>query len=146
MKELGFNVDATDGTPAMAALASERLGQNVRVMRFDELDGCETYDAIVACASLLHVPRDGLVAILGRIWNALKPEGWHFASYKTAEQEGWDMHRRYYNYITRVDAERMYCEAGGWTSLDYVEYDGFGYFSAPARWLTVTGRKKMKPT
>jgi hypothetical protein len=42
----GFKVDPTDGTPEIARKAEERLGQPVRVMRFDELDAVETYDAV----------------------------------------------------------------------------------------------------
>lgn len=141
MERLGFEVDATDGTPAMAALASERLGRTVRVLRFDELDAQESYDAIVARASLLHVPRMALPAILTRVWKALKPGGWHFASYKTAGAEGRDEHQRYYNYLDRQDAERLYGESGLWTSISCDEYDGVGYFSTPARWLTVTALK-----
>ncbi|MEP7007559.1 MAG: class I SAM-dependent methyltransferase [Sphingomonas bacterium] len=141
MERWGFEIDATDGTPAMAALASERLGRTVRVLRFDDLDAQESYDAVVACASLLHVPRMVLPAILTRVWKALKPGGWHFASYKTAAAEGRDEHQRYYNYLDRQDAERIYGETGTWASIRCDEYDGVGYFSASARWLTVTAQK-----
>jgi len=142
MERLGFDIDATDGTPAMAALASERLGRTVRVLRFDELHAEESYDAIVACTSLLHVPNVALPGILDRIWKALKPGGWHFASYKTAGVEGWDKHQRYYNYLGRHEAERLYGRSGAWASIWCDEYDGVGYFSAPARWLTVTAQKE----
>ena len=141
MARLGFEVDPTDGTPAMAELASERLGRPVRILRFDELDAQQTYDAVVANASLLHVPRPALPAILARVWRALKPGGWHFASYKTAGAEGRDKHQRYYNYLERADAERLYGETGIWASICCEEFDGVGYFSAPARWLTVTAQK-----
>ena len=41
-----FDVDSTDGTPEIARKAEERLGRRVRVMRFDELDALEVYDAV----------------------------------------------------------------------------------------------------
>ncbi len=131
----------SDGTPAMAAVAGERLGRAVAVLRFDELDEIERYDAVVACASLLHVPRAGLAGVLARIWRALKPGGWHFASYKTAKAEGWDAHDRYYNYLARDDAEGLYRQGGVWTEIHFEEFDGVGYLSTSARWLTVTARK-----
>ena len=53
MIEQGFDVDPTDGVAAMARAAEERLGRPVRVMRFDELDAVEDYDAVIANASLL---------------------------------------------------------------------------------------------
>ncbi|KPF69224.1 hypothetical protein IP88_11610 [alpha proteobacterium AAP81b] len=141
MAALGFDVDATDGTPAMAALASERLARPARVLRFDALDVCEGYDAVIAHASLLHVPLAGLPVILARICNALRPGGWHFASYKTGKPPGWDEHGRYYNYLSRRDADHSYRDAGAWAEIAFAEYDGQGYFGAPARWLGVTARK-----
>ena len=144
MERLGFDVDATDGTPTMAALASKRLVRPARVLRFDELDVIESYDAIVACASLLHVPHTALPSILVRIWKALKPGGCHFASYKTAGAQGWDVHKRYYNHLTREDADQIYGQAGVWASINFDEYDGVGHFSAPSRWLTVTCRKMLE--
>jgi SAM-dependent methyltransferase len=67
----GFDVDPTDGTPEIARIAGERLGRPVRVMHFDKLDALETYDAIWANASLLHVPRSSLPQILALVFQAL---------------------------------------------------------------------------
>ena len=66
----------------MAAKAEARLGRPVKVMRFDELSEVETYDAVWANASLLHVPRGALGDVLALVFAALKPNGLHFASYK----------------------------------------------------------------
>lgn len=88
MAKCGFDVDATDGTAEIAAQAAMRLGRPVRVMRFDELDCITEYDAVIASASLLHVPRAGLPGILQRIWTALTPGGWHLASFKGGGSEG----------------------------------------------------------
>ena len=84
----GFDVDASDGTPAMAAEAEQRLGRPVCIMRFDELSAVDAYDGIWANASLLHVPRAALSKILALVLRALKPGGLHFASYK-----GWGFGR-----------------------------------------------------
>jgi SAM-dependent methyltransferase len=141
MEQLGFVVDATDATAAMVAIASQRLSRPARVLRFDELAAAGEYDAVVACAALLHVPAAALPSVLTRIWTALKPGGWHFASFKTGNAPGWDAHGRYYNQPSQADAERAYGEAGAWSELAFAQYDGVGYFSAPTRWLTVTARK-----
>lgn len=141
MQRLGHRVYATDGVPAMAAIAGERLSGGARVMRFDQLDAKEAYDAVVACASLLHVPADELPAVLRRVWRGLKPGGWHFASFKTGAEAGWDRHGRYYNYPDESAAEAAYTSAGAWAELVFDTYEGVGYFSELARWLTVTARK-----
>lgn len=137
----GFSVEATDGVPAIAAKASERLGLAVRVMRFDELAAIETYDAVVASASLLHVPRAGLPDILKRIWTALKPGGWHLATYKTGQTDGRDEFGRYFNYLDRQYAEAIYAAAGDWALTEYDAYSGSGYLNSPAHWLKVIARK-----
>ena len=137
----GFAVDPTDGVPAIAAKASERLGLAVRIMRFDEFAASEKYDAVVASASLLHVPREGLPDVLARIWRALKPGGWHLATYKTGQVEGRDEFGRYFNYLDRNYAEGSYTAAGDWVSIKFDEYSGPGYLNAPAKWLKVVARK-----
>jgi SAM-dependent methyltransferase len=137
----GFEVDVTDGVPAMAAEATTFLGHPVRVMRFDELAAIDAYDGVVAIASLLHAPREGLPDILARIWRALRPGGYHFATFKTAAAPGYDEHGRYYNYLSRADAEACYRSAGEWSSLVFEDAMGVGYFSAPCQWLHVLAQK-----
>ena len=94
IENAGFVVDATDGAAAMVALASQRLRRPARLLRFDDLASVAAYDAVIANASLLHVPRAGLAAVLRRVLTALKPGGWHCARLKTAGWAGPDVHQR----------------------------------------------------
>src|SRR5258706_15592443 len=123
----GFEVDPTDGTPEIARKAEERLGRRVRVMRFDELDALESYDAIWASASLLHVPRSSLPEILTLVFKALKPGGLHFASYKGGDAEGRDRYGRYFNYLSREEVTEAYRRSGPWEVVSVTEYRGGGY-------------------
>lgn len=141
MIDRGFIVDPTDGVPEMAAEAQAHLGRPVRVMRFDELDANQRYDAVVANASLLHVPLRTLGGILSRVWRALKPGGWHFAGYKTGKVEGYDEFGRYYNQLTRADAHSLYAASGDWTIIECKDNFGMGYFSKPTQWLTVIAQR-----
>jgi SAM-dependent methyltransferase len=141
LQERGYDVVASDATPAMAALASARLGRPVRVMRFDELTDVAAYDAVIASAALLHVPREGLPGVLARIHSALKPGGWHFATYKTGAAAGVDEYGRFYNQLAQSDAEALYRAAAPWASLGCQQWDGVGYFSAPTRWLAMTAQR-----
>ena len=86
--DAGFRVDAADGSPELCALASEYTGIEVKRMLFTELDACGRYDGIWACASILHLAREELQSVLGRIKNALKPGGVLYASFKYGEYEG----------------------------------------------------------
>lgn len=137
----GFDVEATDGVPAMAALASRRLGRAVRVMRFDQLDACECYDAVYASASLLHVPRSGLPDAIERVWNALKPGGWHFASFKGGGAEARDRLGRLFNFLDASELREVYCDGREWSRLETTEGEGGGYDGRRWPWTMVTARK-----
>jgi SAM-dependent methyltransferase len=137
MLEFGFDVEATDGTAELAAEAERRIGQKVRILRFEHLDAIALYDGIWASASLLHVPAETLVDILTRIRKALRPRGVFTASFKAGTGEGRDDLGRYYNYPS---AERLREEyrAAGWNTVTIEKIMGSGYDAKPTEWLWVT--------
>lgn len=137
----GYDVEPTDGSAAIAAKAEQRLGRSVRVMRFDDLSSVETYDAVWASASLLHVPIERLDAVLGRIFRSLKPGGLHFASYKAGVAPGRDEVGRYFNYPDRAGLTAAYSRAGDWEVLSAVEYLGGGYEGGQGPWIAITVRR-----
>ena len=144
MLRRGFRVDATDGTPAMVKKAQERHDLPARVMRFDELDAAELYDAVWAHASLLHCPRKDLSAALARIERALKPGGWFFANYKAGDAEGRDTLGRYYNFPDRAWLEQQYRSAAPWQSLEWETGTGGGYDGVEREWIAITARKEAR--
>ena len=95
-KQQGFTVVAFDGSCELAALASKALGQSVLVMTFQDLESVEEYDAIWACASLLHVPTAEMDDVLGRLTRALRPGGILYASFKYGGTEC-DRNGRFFN-------------------------------------------------
>jgi SAM-dependent methyltransferase len=140
----GFAVDATDGTPEIALKAEERINQRVRVMRFDQLDSVESYDAVWAHASLLHVPRPGLGRVLQLIHRALRPGGLHFASFKQGAVEGRDRFARYFNFFDMPTLLATYRAAASWEIVATEEYMGGGVLNAGnTRWIAVTVRKPI---
>ncbi|WP_134058293.1 class I SAM-dependent methyltransferase [Rheinheimera aquimaris] len=86
-KQLGFSVSAFDASSELAKIASQRLKQPVTVQQFEQLNDHELYDGIWCCASLLHVPADNLVSVLGRLQQALKPKAVLYASFKYGDSE-----------------------------------------------------------
>jgi len=137
----GFSLRATDGSPEMAKIASQRLGHPVEAMRFDELDAQEAYDGVWASACLLHVPRDELAGILRRIHRALKPSGVFYASYKMGEGDGRDSLGRYYNYPPREWLEATYAGAGPWITLSADDSEIQSFDQTPAIMLNLVVRK-----
>jgi SAM-dependent methyltransferase len=137
----GFEVEPTDGTPEIARQAEARLGRPVRVMRFGELEAIAAYDAVWANASLLHVPRESLPDVLGRIFRALKPGGVHGATYKGGGREGRDSHGRYFSYLSRDELLDVYERSAPWTVESVLEYVGGGYEGTHGPWVAITARR-----
>ncbi|MBB4228953.1 class I SAM-dependent methyltransferase [Rhizobium mongolense] len=128
MLSKGFDVMAT------AKQAEKLIGKPVKVMRFEELEAKNEFDGVWAEASLLHVPRKDLPAVLARIRRALKDGGALHASFKAGTAEGHDGFGRYYNYISAANLSELLM-AGGWRNITIDEADGSGYDEKPTRWL-----------
>jgi SAM-dependent methyltransferase len=140
MLERGYRVVPTDGTPELAAVAAKRLGVDVQVLLFEDIDHVEAFDGIWAHACLLHVPRAQLPDILARIHQALRPGGIFYASYKGGVTEGHDRLGRYYNYPSEAWLRAAY-ERLQWTSIVVQGGRGGGYDDQPIDWLHVTAIK-----
>lgn len=140
MIQRGLRVDATDGSRAMVNRAGQTLGRRVRLLRFHELDAEAAYDAVLASACLIHVARAGLPDVLARIHRALRPAGWHFASYKLGESEGRCRHGRLHNFPDRSWIEGAYREAG-LTVVKSEVFRGAGADGTTRDWTAITLRK-----
>ena len=78
----GYRVDAIDGSEELCKKASAYTGIPVKHMYFNELNVCEEYDGIWACASILHVAKDEVADILSRLNRALVNGGCLYLSFK----------------------------------------------------------------
>lgn len=97
-KKHGYSVTAMDSSEQLVKLASELLGEDVLLMSFDELEFCDEFDGIWACASLLHVPKSSIDAVLHRLTGALKAGGVLYASFKYGDGETIERERLFNNY------------------------------------------------
>ncbi|WP_185266667.1 class I SAM-dependent methyltransferase [Halopseudomonas xiamenensis] len=86
-KRLGYPVHAFDASTALAAKASDLLGQPVEVQRFQEFAGGTEYAGIWACASLLHVAETDLPDAFSKLWQALLAGGVLYCSFKYGDSE-----------------------------------------------------------
>ena len=101
----GFKVDAFDASEEMCKRASELLGQQVRLCRFEELDYSDQFDGIWACASLLHVTLEVMPDVIRRLYKALKEDGVLYASFKKGDGERYRGERRF------TDADGTYLQS-----------------------------------
>lgn len=83
----GYRVSAFDGSDSIVSLAREKTGLAVQHRYFSDIRESSTYDGIWACASLLHLPLAELPEVIGRMWNALKPDGVFYMSFKIGRGE-----------------------------------------------------------
>ena len=97
--ELGYEVEAIDGSRELCKVASEYAGIEVKNMFFNELDAVERYDGIWACSSILHVSKGELKTVLKKMVIALKDGGVIYTSFKYGDFEG-ERNGRYFSDFT----------------------------------------------
>ncbi|MCR5803184.1 MAG: class I SAM-dependent methyltransferase [Clostridia bacterium] len=86
---MGYLVEAVDGSEELCRLASELLGMEVKCMDFKELNKLSEYNAIWACASLLHIPSIELPQLLEKMKDSIDGNGVMYISFKHGDYEGW---------------------------------------------------------
>lgn len=86
-KDRGYRVVAFDASLALVERARAHTGLPVAHRTFTEINETASYDGIWACASLLHIPEADLVSSFQRLWNALKPGGTFYLSFKYGDAE-----------------------------------------------------------
>lgn len=138
--DAGFQVDATDGSAELCASASAYTGIPVKQMLFSELDACEQYDGIWACASILHLPKAELADVIKKIEKALKTGGVLYTSFKYGTYEGM-RNGRYFTDFTEDTLKSFWEETTSmqcfdmWVSQD-VRSDG-----KERQWISILARK-----
>ena len=137
--ELGYQVSAVDGSEEFCKRANSLLGIEVKYMLFDEIDFISEYDAVWACASLLHVPKNEIHGILQKVENSLKPEGILYMSFKYGTEERIAGERAFSDYTEQnipwlLSETKMEC-IEHWISGD-VREDHTG-----EKWLNIISRK-----
>lgn len=123
MEELGLQVRRTDITPGFAALLREQ-GHPCSLLDplVDDLSSTDgPYDGVWANASLLHVRRGDLPAVLRRLAGVTRPGGVLRISLKEGDGDGWSTHGsirnpRHFTYWRAAALEEVVAGAG-WSSV-----------------------------
>ena len=116
--ELGYSVDAMDGSEELCRRAGAFTGIEVKCMLFQDLDVKEKYDGIWACASLLHLPRKDLAEVFRKIRDALKQGGILYTGFKYGTFEGM-RNGRYFAGFTEETFRAVLDECPGFTELEH---------------------------
>lgn len=103
----GYQVTAIDASEVLGQMASRLIGQPVLHMRFQEMEFENEFDAIWACASLLHVSPQEIDEVMSHLSKSLKPQGVFFASFKYGTFVGERNGRFFHDYDENTFKELM---------------------------------------
>lgn len=92
----GYRVVAIDASAKMVSATKRLTGVECHQMWFEHLNLVGDFDAIWACASILHVKRDNLCSVLKNLASVLVPSGVIYASFKNGSFER-QVGLRYFN-------------------------------------------------
>ncbi len=116
--DLGYRVTAMDGSVELCKQAAQLTGFPVRCLLFEELDYDREFDGVWACASLLHVEKEKMGAILDLVAASLKPGGILYASYKYGSCQRRE-NGRFFNDYTEADIPALFPESGPFTCISW---------------------------
>lgn len=136
MARAGLEVDATDATQAMVALAARHDGVNAWQATFEDLEGSDIYDGIWANFSLLHAPRGDMPRHLDALRDMLKSGGMIHIGMKTGTGEHRDDLGRLYTYYTQEELNGL-LRVAGFTPFSSTTGSEKGLDGVLADWFTI---------
>jgi len=136
LRDLGFQVTATDAAQEFALQARKAFALEVQVETFDELSDIDTYDGIWANFSLLHARKTAMPKHLKQAHKALKPGGQFSIGLKTGDGEHRDGIGRFYAYYTQAEIKALLHNAG-FTVTDQSTGETIGLDGTVAPWIVL---------
>lgn len=149
--QAGFEVDAFDGSEALAAHSSALTGKVTQVMTFEGLDLPHGhYDGIWAMASLLHMDRARLPQVMVTLMEALKPGGQMTAVFKLGDAQRYDGDGRCFTDLNPPLLDRLLADLEGITLVTTEINEGPDTATGHTSWFSVTlsrgeGRPCLSP-
>ncbi len=125
----GYDVVAIDPSNAMCEQTKKLVKIPVYQMRAEDMRFSNEFDAVWACASLLHILQDKQEMVMRRIATALRECGILYASWKYGSQD-------------RVDKGRMFSDFNEKMLCDIVKE--IPAFEVTEMWITQDARKERR--
>ena len=136
----GFTVNAIDGSIELCTLASEYTGIDVKCMDFMQVECHEKYDAIWACASMLHIGSDMLPEVVNKLRDAIRPNGIWYMSFKYGDFEG-ERDGRFFVDMTSEKFRNIFDRLKGWSLVEEWESEDVRR-GRNVKWYNVIIRKE----
>lgn len=137
----GFQVTAVDGSEELCKRVKEHYQINAHCVRFEDISFQEEFDAIWACASLLHVNKADIPGVLARVSAALKPGGILYASFKYGNAER-VVNGRFFNDYTEADLDTLLTSENQLSLLEYWITKDVRPDRCGERWLNFIAKKQ----
>lgn len=137
----GFQVTAVDGSEELCKRVKEHYQINAHCVRFEDISFQEEFDAIWACASLLHVSKVDIPGVLARVSAALKPGGILYASFKYGNTER-VVNGRFFNDYTEADLDTLLTSENQLSLLEYWITEDVRPDRCGERWLNFIAKKQ----
>lgn len=139
---LGFVVTAIDGSNELCKRVKINYGIEARCINFEDISFVAEFDAIWACASLLHVEKVNMPKVLHKVSAALKPGGILYASFKYGCRERVS-NGRFFNDYTENDIDTLLTPENQLTLLEYWITEDVRPEHSGERWLNFTAKKRQ---
>lgn len=137
---LGYEVTAVDGSAELCKRIEANYGIHARCIKFEELSFESEFDAIWACASLLHVKKADMLNVLEKVSAALKPGGVLYASFKYGSEERVS-NGRFFNDYTENDLDALLIQENQLSLLEYWITEDVRPDRSGERWLNFIAKK-----
>jgi SAM-dependent methyltransferase len=138
---LGYEVTAVDGSEELCKRVKVNYGINALCIKFEELSFVSEFDAIWACASLLHVKKTDMPNVLAKVSAALKPGGVLYASFKYGNEERVS-NGRFFNDYTENDLDELLTPENQLSLLEYWITEDVRPDRVGERWLNFIAKKQ----
>ena len=137
---LGFDVTAIDGSEELCKRVKENHGIEALCLRFEDIDFQAEFDAIWACASLLHVKKADMPNVMEKVSASIKPGGILYASFKYGSDEH-TSNGRFFNDYTEHDLDSLLIPKTHLTLLEYWITEDVRPERIGERWLNILLKK-----
>ncbi len=141
MYELGYDVTPLDASEEMCKLAEIHTGLDVLQMTYEEMEFEGAFDGIWACGALVHVPKNEMPEILGRLSDALYEHGVLYLSVKKGDFEGF-RGERYFSDYTEDSLRAMVEETGLFDIKKIWETEDVRSGHPDTVWINLLARKR----
>jgi 2-polyprenyl-3-methyl-5-hydroxy-6-metoxy-1,4-benzoquinol methylase len=140
LRARGFEAVGIDASGALVELAIRYSGADCFKMRLEDVNFKANFDAVWACASLLHVPKKRIVSVLQRLRKSLVEDGVLFASVQLGKGETLSPDGRFFAYYSAEELARVLKMAGFSVDNSWISEDTLPSRQS-LRWLNIFARE-----